>query len=587
MSTSSPAAKAALAPCPTALRGPRVVALVLSLVGAQLVVAGSCDAQMTGGRNEVFAGSELESYLRYLQTAGKSQEYPWSMRDFSPLEIDELAAKDSAHPWARRYDLQRKANARGFQWDYVRPKASFYLNTAYAYGSNDGAVWQGKGLTTAVQGGVSARWRGFSASIAPVAFRAENQSFPLMANGETGALRFADGHWAQYIDRPQRFGTLPYSRIDVGQSWLRFDGFGVAAGVSTANQWWGPSNNFPYILGNNAPGFPHVFFGTSKPANIWIAKLHTRVFYGQLDQSPYSSVTGPDYFASFFQPGKKRFMAGLVGILEPRGVPGLEIGGTRFFHATNDDLGYFLSAYELKLPLQGFLKAGLPTQSDTLVLGTTQALKENQLATVFLRWVPPGRGLDVYGEYGREDHSLDTRDLTLELDHSASVNIGFRKVWVSPRNMHAVRGEVFTYEASPGSRTRGEGQTYVHGVLRQGHTQRGQMLGANVGAGAGSAQVLAFDRFSTTGRMTAFVTREVQHQLFRHLVYRPGQGWCAGACAPVEKPVDAITSIGGEVKRFIGPVDVLGRMIVNVNLNRYFLADRTNANFALEIRQNF
>lgn len=586
MSTSSSAAKAALAPCRTALRGPRVVALVLSVVGAQLAIAGSSNAQITGGRNEVFAGSELESYLRYLQTAGKSQEYPWSMRNFSALEIDELAAKDSAHPWARRYDLQRKVNGRGFQWDYVRPKASFYLNSAYAYGGNDGAVWQGKGLTTAVQGGISARWRSFSASIAPVAFRAENQSFPLMANGETGALRFADGQWAQYIDRPQRFGTLPYSRIDPGQSWVRFDGFGVAAGVSTANQWWGPSNDFPYILGNNAPGFPHAFFGTSKPANIWIAKLHTRVFYGQLDQSPYSSVTGPDYFASFFQPGKKRFMAGLVGILEPRGVPGLEIGGTRFFHATMDDLGYFFSAYGLKLPFQGLLKLGLPSQSDTLVQGTTQALKENQLATVFLRWAPPGRGLDVYGEYGREDHSLDTRDLILQPDHSASVNIGFRKVWVSPRSMHAVRGEVFTYQASPGSRTRGEGQTYLHGVLRQGHTQRGQMLGANLGPGSGSAQVLAFDRFSTTGRITAFVTREVQREVVRRIVFHPATGW-APVGAPLEKPVDAITSIGGEVKRFIGPVDVLGRMIVNVNLNRYFLADRTNANFALEIRQNF
>jgi len=554
-----------------------MVALSVFLVTAHFTVAGRSDAQVAVGRNEVFAGSELESYLRYLQSAGKSVEYPWSMRAFSPLEIDELAAKDSEHPWAGRYDLQRKPKPRGFQWDYIRPRIGFSLNSAYAYGSNDGAVWQGKGLTTWGQGGVSARWGPFSASIAPIAFRAENQSFPLMANGETGALRFADGQWAQYIDRPQRFGTGVYERVDIGQSWLRFDGFGVATGVSTANEWWGPSNNFPYILGNNAPGFPHVFFGTAKPANIWIARLHTRLFYGQLDQSPYSSVTGPDYFASFFQPGKKRFMAGLVGILEPRGLPGLEIGGSRFFHAANDALGYSFSAYDLKLPFQGLLKTGLPSQSDTIVLGTTQGLKENQLASVFVRWA--GRGLDVYGEYGREDHSLDRRDLIIELDHSASVNIGFRKAWVSTRVMRAVRGEVFTYQASPGSRTRGEGQTYLHGVLRQGHTQRGQLLGANVGPGSGSAQVIAFDHFDTKGRMTAFVAREVQHEVRNPIIYSSGQ--------PIERPVDAITSIGAEAKRFIGPVDVLARMIVNIDLNRYFLADRTNANFALEVRQNF
>ncbi len=536
-------------------------------------------AQDVGGRSEVFAGSELESYLRYMQTAGKTAEYPWSMRSFSPLEIDELGITDTAHPWAARYDLQKKPKGRGLQWDYVRPKLSFFLNTAFAYGGNDGAVWQGKGLTTAMQTGIVLRWRAISASIAPVAFRAENQSFPLMANGETGRLRFADGQWAQYVDPPQRLGTAPNGRFDPGQSWIRADGYGMAVGLSTANEWWGPSNTYPYILGNNAPGFPHVFLGTSRPANIWIAKLHTRVFYGDLDQSPYSSVTGPDYFKSFPEPGKKRFMAGLVGILQPRGVPGLEIGGTRFFHAANDALGYSFSAYDLKLPLQGLLKKRLPAQADTFVFGTTQALKENQLATVFLRWAPPGRGLDVYGEYGREDHSLDRRDLILEPDHSASMNIGFRKVWVSALSMHTVRGEVFTYQGSAGSRTRGEGQTYVHGVLRQGHTQRGQVLGANIGPGSGSAQIIAVDRFNTKGRMTAFFTREVQHEVRFPIVYRSGP--------PVEKAVDAINSIGAEVNRFIGPFDVLGRTILNVDLNRFFLADRTNMNFALEVRQNF
>lgn len=578
MSIRSIAARAAFADRTTSPRSRRVTAVVLAAVIAHSATA-AAHAQNVGGRSEVFAGSELESYLRYMQTAGKTAEYPWSMRSFSPFEIDELGITDTAHPWATRYDLQKKPKPPGMQWDYVRPKLSFYLNTAFAYGGNDGAVWQGKGLTTAMQGGLAFRWRAFSASITPVAFRAENQSFPLMANGETGRLSLADGQWAQYVDRPQRFGTTPYGRIDLGQSWLRVDGYGIAVGVSTANEWWGPSNTYPYILGNNAPGFPHVFLGTSKPANIWIAKLHTRVFYGDLDQSAYSSVTGPDYFKSFPEPGKKRFMAGIVGILQPRGAPGLEIGGTRFFHAANDALGYSFSTYDLKLPLQGLLKRGLPVQQDTFAFGTNQALKENQLASLFLRWAPPSRGLDVYAEYGREDHSLDRRDLILEPDHSGSMNIGFRKVWVSPRMMHAVRGEVFTYEAAGGSRTRGEGQTYLHGVLRQGHTQRGQMLGANVGAGSGSAQIFAVDRFNANGRMTAFYSREVQHELRFPLIYRSGP--------PIEKAVDAIHTIGAEVNRFFGPFDVLGRTLVNIDLNRFFLADRTNLNFALEVRQNF
>ena len=143
--------------------------------------------------------------------------------------------------------------------------------------------------------------------------------------------------------------------------------------------------------------------------------------------------------------------------------------------------------------------------------------------------------------------------------------------------MDAVRGEVFTYEASPGTRSGAEGQTYLHGILRQGHTQRGQMLGANVGPGSGSAQIIAFDHFNSEGRTTVFLSREVQHEL--RYVYQSGK--------PIERPVDAITTFGGEAKRFIGPVDVLARIGLNVDLNRYFRADRTNGNFALEVRQNF
>jgi hypothetical protein len=556
----------------------RCIAVGVTAIAAEVVAAPHAQAQVpVGGRSEVFAGSDLESYLRYLQTAGKSRDYPWGIRSFSPAEIDALAASDSAHPWASRFDLQRRPRTRGFQWDYVRPKLTFYLNSAFPYGGNDGAVWQGKGLTTAFQGGLSARWGPFSMVLAPVAFRSENQSFTLMDNGESGRLRFADGQFPIYIDRPQRFGVDPYSRFDLGQSTLRFDWFGVAAGISTANQWWGPTDQYPYLLGNNAAGFPHIFLGTSHPLDLWIAKLHTHYVTGQLDQTAFSSVTGPSYFVSFGQPGKRRFMAGLIATIEPRGAPGLEIGGARFFHAAADAVWF--SRHNLALPIEHLFKRGLPVQTDTLVFGGNRAVKENQLASIFLRWAPAGTGFEVYGEFGREDHSLDKRDLILEPDHSGSTNFGFRKAWLSPRLMQAVRGEVFTYEASSGSRTRGEGQTYVHGVLRQGHTERGQMLGANVGGGSGSAQLLAYDRYTTSGRMTAFVSREVLHE------ERPPVQYSSGP--PLERPVDVLNSLGAEASRFIGPFDFMARTTLTVDFNRYFRADRANANFALSVRQAF
>ena len=58
-----------------------------------------------GGRSEIFAGSELENYIRLLQIDGKAALYPWSIRSFSPKEIDRLLAQPSDHPWAEHYDL--------------------------------------------------------------------------------------------------------------------------------------------------------------------------------------------------------------------------------------------------------------------------------------------------------------------------------------------------------------------------------------------------------------------------------------------------------------------------------------------------
>jgi len=550
---------------------PRLRSIALTVIAVSSITTASSAQMNTGGRNEVFAGSELESYLRLLQTLGKSQAYSWSIRSFSPAEVDQLAATDNNHPWAKRFDLGRRPQSSGFQWDYVRPRVDFYLNSAFPYGGNDGAVWAGKGLTTSFQLGVSARWGPLSAVIAPVAFRAENQSFPLFRNGEIGRLSFADGQFPLALDRPQRYGTQPYSQIDLGQSTVRLDYFGVAAGISTANQWWGPTDNYPYILGNNAAGFPHVFFGTSHPANLWLASLHARVVYGQLEQSAYSSVTGPEFFRSFSEPGKRRYMAGLVATLQPRGATGLELGGGRFFHAAKDSSGF--GSHVLGLPFESLFKK----QENNTGATDITSLRDNQLASLFIRFAPPGTGFDVYAEYGREDYSADNRDLVLEPDHEATVNIGFRKAWASGGVMRVLRGEVFNYESPAGDRTREEGRVYLHGVLRQGHTNRGQLLGSEVGPGTGGAQTMAFDRYSTNGRLTAFVSRVVTHEV--RTLYRSG--------VPAGNTVDEINSIGLEGTRFIGPFDVMARVVLAVDLDRYFLADRANGNLVLGVRQNF
>jgi hypothetical protein len=549
-------------------------AVLLSALAAPL---SSAHAQTVGGRAEVFAGSEFESYLRYLQTLGKSKPTVWSVRGLSPSQIDALAPTDSLHPWSARYDFSAPRRP-GLSYEFIRPSVGLIGNTSFPFGGNDGVVWAGKGLTAWAQTGVQLRWGPLSATFAPVAFRATNSEFPLMENGHVGRLAFGDGQFPTEIDRPQRFGDGAYSRVDLGESTLRIDGAGLAAGISTASQWWGPTVEFPYVLGNNAGGFPHVFFGTAKPANIGIGTVHGRVEYGYLYQSPFSAMTGKNYFQSFTQPGKVRFTAGLIGVMQIRGAPGLEIGGGRFFHSNTDSTG--ITAENLRLPFQNLLKSRLKTDTDTAVLGDFRSIVQNQLASVFFRWAPPSSGVEVYGEYGREDFSADVRDFMLEPDHSSTVNIGFRKAWMKGANMNAFRTEFFNYEAPSSGRTRGEGLIYIHQPLIQGHTYRGQLLGANVGVGSGLAMMFAFERYTPAGKMKFFVSRATQHELSaRGPQYETGPA--------LTNPVDVEQSVGTEWSRFVGTFDVTGRLVLTSNLNRYFLKDGSNANFALIIRQGF
>ncbi len=538
----------------------------------------AAQAQQSGGQSEVFAGSVFESYLRYLQTVGKSAPTTWSIRGFSPSEIDALLPSDTLHPWAARYNFQKKTrSASGPTFEMVSPTVGFTFNSAFPWGSNDGPIWAGKGLTSWAQAGFAMRWGPLSARIAPVAFRSENSAFDLWENGQIGYLKYNDAQYPLAVDHPQRFGDAPYSRVDPGESTIRVDGLGLTAGASTASQWWGPTTQFPYVLGNNAGGFPHMFIGTAKPANVGIGHIHGRIVYGRLSQSQYSPVRGADYFVSYAAPGKERFMAGLTGLIQIRGIEGLEIGGSRFFHSAIDSGG--IKASDFKLPIQNFLKNRLASEGDT-VFGDDRSLLQNQLASIYFRWAPPGSGVDIYGEFGREDFSADIRDFYLQPDHSSTQNFGFRKAWLRGQKMNAVRAEFFTYEAPAGTRTRGEGLIYLHQPLLQGHTYRGQLLGADVAPGSGSAQMFAFDRFSPSGRLTGFVSRVTAGE-----VSAANKDYVTGPA--IKNSADVQLTLGTELTRFIGPFDLTGKAAWTRELNRYLTSDANNLNFALTVRQAF
>lgn len=548
----------------------RLSAMKLAFGALAIVVFASVSSSQAVSRVAepvVFVGTDEENYLRYLQSAGKVGQYPWSLRGFSPAEMDRLQTPKDSSPWSARFQDAR--SRRRFEAYLLPLDASVRFNSAFPYGSNDGAIWAGRGMTSAIGGGFVLLLGPVTAVITPIAFRAQNSGFALMPTGGGGRLQFADA-FAGGIDRPQRFGDASYSRFDPGQSTLRVDLLGVAVGVSGANMGWGPMHSYEYILGANAPGIPHIFFGTSTPRNVWIGKLHGRAIWGVLEQSEYSPVAGTRYYSSTVEPGTRRFATGLIATFEPRGLPGLELGAARFFHVLWPRKGpprsYFTKVF------QSVVKRGLPASPG---LTDTQGGAENQLASAFARLVLPKSGFEVYGEYAREDHSYDARDFVQEPDHSRSYGLGFRKVLrADSARLSALRVEMINYQLPTLGRNRGEGGIYVHGAMPQGHTNRGQVLGADTGVGTGAGSTVAWDRYTTRGRTTLSFMRAVKRE--------NGSFFLNGVQNP--RSNDVQLSLGAEQVRFLSRVELTTGATLVRELNRNFEADAWNLNALIGVR---
>jgi hypothetical protein len=497
---------------------------------------------------EVFPGSELESYLRVLQTLGRVPLYPWGLRSLSHGEIARLTPPDTGHPWARRYDFSG-AGLR-VRLGLVRPAATLRVNSTFPYGGNDGPVWAGRGLTSALEAGVTAGYGPLSLTVAPLAFRAENDGFGLMATGDTGRLGFADGFFPG-IDAPQRFGARPYTLLDPGASTLRVDAGGVAAGVSTANEYWGPTREFPILLGNNAAGFTHVFLGTAAPVDLRVLRLHTRLLWGRPSQSDYSPET---------KARGLRFGVGGIAVLTSRFVPGLELGVARFAHRPWRPGGPTID--DLLIPLR--------SQFGANVAGTAG---DNQLAAVFFRWVLPRSGFEAYGEYGRDDYNQNSRDFVLEPDHIGGYTIGFARATLSGGAVRVVRAEIQNLQFSVLAQGRGWAPFYTSGSLGQGHTQRGQVLGSYAGTG-GAGALVALDTYHAGGRWTVSWSRVLRRQ----------RGGFASTGQVDLKGLDVMHMLSANALFFRGRYDIAAGVTAVYEFNRDFGRDAVNLNATLGVR---
>ncbi|HEX6308921.1 MAG TPA: hypothetical protein VFZ69_12075 [Longimicrobiales bacterium] len=359
-------------------------------------------------------------------------------------------------------------------------------NTTYPRDWNDGALWGGAGLGTAVTSGAALRWGIVEAALAPEIVLHQNANFDIYAYPDISSYsRYVNRWHGRYIDLPQRFGTDALMRLSAGQSHVRLSTRGFRVGLSNENLAWGPARRNPILLSGTAPGFAHVFIETARPHDVRIGDAEFQLLWGRLTESDWFDYE-PD--------NDHRALAGSVVTLRPRGLDGLYLGAA-YQHIQTWWPG--TSAGDLLIaPFTGLDpdSSGLP--------------RNLRLFGLFMRWTAAPGGFEVYGEWARQDSWQEWVRLLNRTDAPQAYTLGLQRI--VRRGDNAVR---FTAELSHLSdalahRDLGRGRLtwYISPHVPQGHTHRGQLLGAPIGPGS-EAQFIGADVFWSLGRSSLSVER--------------------------------------------------------------------------------
>jgi len=362
------------------------------------------------------------------------------------------------------------------------------FNSHHPYGMNDGSMVQAKGYETQISAGIYAKIGPLSIQFRPEYVYAENKTFQRLADAPNGVYwnTPVTSSLLNRVDLPDRMGDSPYSKFSLGQSSVRLTFGPVSAGFSNENLWWGPGVRNSLLMSNNASGFRHLTLNTVKPIKTYIGSFEAQIIGGRLEQSGVNlkgDLTVPLAIRNELvqKPYDWRYISGMVLTYQPKWVPGLYLGFDRTFIVNRSKMGNSFGDY---FPIFSKVeKVGYVTADGTY---SEDAAERDQYISFFTRYLLPESKAEIYFQYGRNDHSYDTRDAVVEPEHTRAYVVGFRKL-ISLRKTDEfiqVGAELTQLQRTTTAETRDYPTWYVHGYVLDGYTNKGQVLGAGIGPGS-------------------------------------------------------------------------------------------------------
>lgn len=344
------------------------------------------------------------------------------------------------------------------------------FNSHHPYGWNDAGMIMAKGLQTMVSAGVYARVGPLSIQLQPEYYYAANPNYTTTANYGS-----KDGK--------------ALSKAYLGQSSIRLNLGPVSVGASSESLWWGPGQFSSLMMSNNAPGFQHISFNTTRPLKTPIGSFEWQLVMGKLNED--TSAAFENTFLQLMRPrNEDRYFNGIVLTYQPSFLPNFFFGLTRSEHVYISDRDKKTGFVNKYLPV---FVAASPTDN-----ASSAAIPADGAFSFFSRWILPKNQAEFYIEYGYNDFKQNLRDLSTNANHSSAYIVGFNKfinlpssggdVTTSRDRGGRVTGILISAELTQMAQTtsyvvRTAGNWYEHGGVSQGFTYQNQIMGAGSGMG--------------------------------------------------------------------------------------------------------
>lgn len=355
-------------------------------------------------------------------------------------------------------------------------------NTAAPYGQNDGALWQGKGYNTSLTAGVRLEAYGFEVTVKPQVAFSQNLGFEIMPGVYGSEYSY---FWAGNIDLVQRYGDSSFWTFDWGDTELRWSWNTLTIGFGFQSPWLGPAWLNPMLGSNNSGTYPKFDIGLRRtkvtlPWLGWyIGDIEGRIWCGKLSESDYfDNDSSNDY----------RQLTGFSIAYSPAFLPELTFSINKISIARWDEksIKYLNPFYD------------------------TNAV-EDQKCSFAVDLLFPAVGFEFYGELGLDDYNSRGFANTF---HTAIYTIGAKKEIsffqkFSYFKKFNIRPEIIfewnNFEMSQDFQLQWHYMGYYsHGLIKQGYTQNGQIIGAGSGY-FGNSQYLALRTYFSKGDITFFI----------------------------------------------------------------------------------